>query len=180
MESIVGIRYATSLLELGLEENCLDGLFEELQGLRQVFDENPDFLKLLSTPVIAKAEKIRMLTQVFAGKISPYLQNLMEILVDKSRFSSFMEIAEEFRRLYNKHNNIQETVATTAIPLSAELAKKLTAKLETITGKKILLQNRVDPSILGGVIIQMDNDQLDDSVRARIDRLKKQISATTA
>jgi len=180
MESVVAIRYAAALFEVGEEENCLDSLWEELLQLRAVMEENPDYLKLLQAPMLPKEEKLRLLSGVFEGKLSTYARNFLEILTVKGRMDHFYQVMEEFKTLYHQKNNIQEAVAVTAVPLNEELAGKLTAKLEEMTGKKILLENRVDPSILGGVVIKMDNDQIDASVRSRLEGLRRQISAIIA
>ena len=86
----------------------------------------------------------------------------------------------QFKLLYNKEKNIQEITAVTAIPLQGPLFDKLKEKLEQVTGKQVILTNQVDPSILGGVIIRMQDDQVDASVKTRLEDLKQHISAIIA
>ena len=180
MEGIVAQRYAASLFEVGVEQNCLDTLLEEMTGLNQIFSENEELLKLLHTPTISKEEKIKMLENIFGGKVSQYVLNFLKIMTEKDRIGQFFGVYRQFRQLYNEKNNIQEITAITAIPLSGALFDKLKEKLEQVTGKQVILQNQVDASILGGVIIKMQNDQIDASVKARLEDLKQHISAIIA
>lgn len=180
MEGLVATRYAKSLFEVGVEEKCLDTLLDEMMSLKTIFSENADMLKLLGTPVLPSEEKLKILGELFEGRVSVYVLNFLKILTEKHRIASFDDIAEQFRLLYNKKNNIQEVVAITAIPLSEGLFTKLKLKLEQITGKTVVLENRVAPDIMGGIIIKMENDQIDASVKNRIEELKQHISAIIA
>jgi|O1111metagenome_2_1110795.scaffolds.fasta_scaffold06315_2 F-type H+-transporting ATPase subunit delta len=180
MEGVAAQRYAASLFEVGVEENCLDTLWEELSALNDIFCQNPEFLKLLAAPILAHEEKARIIGSTFEGKVSVYALNFVRILADKGRIAQFSQVVAAFQKLYNKHNNIQDVTAVTAVPLKPELALKLQKRLEELTGKRIVLQNQVDPAILGGVVLKLDNDLIDDSVRARLEGLKKQLSATIA
>lgn len=174
MESI-GSRYATSLYEVGVEENCLEELRAQVESLGDILSQNPDYLRLLSTPVLTKAEKKDLFKAALGESLSPYLQNFLEILVDRGRIAQYPQVRTAFHKLYNRSHGIEEAVAVTAIPLSDAMKGRLTEKLAAVTGKTILLQNRVDPTILGGVRIEMEQGQLDDTVAGRLERLKEQL-----
>ena len=83
----------------------------------------------------------------------------------------------DFETLYNKHNNIEKAVATTAVPMTDRLKAKLVDKLQSLTGKKIVLTNKVDPSCLGGVILQFSDMQFNDSISGKLETLKNQLKA---
>ena len=121
-----------------------------------------------------------MVEDIFGGKVSQYVLNFLKIMTEKDCMDQFFGVYSQFRQLYNEKNNIQEITAVTAIPLQGPLFDKLKEKLEQVTGKQVILSNQVDPSILGGVIIQMQNDQIDASVKARLEDLKQHISAIIA
>ena len=180
MESLVAQRYAASLFEVGVEENCLEQLWQEISWLGELFSQNPQFLKLLAAPTLTQSEREQIIKSTLEGQLSAYAFNFVHILADKGRIASFSHIVTEFRKLYNKHNNIQDVVAITAVPLDERLANKLRLRLEELTGKTVVLENQVDASILGGVVLKIDNDLVDDSVRSRIEGLKKQLSAVIA
>ena len=174
MEGIVAQRYAASLFEVGVEQNCLDSFLEEMTALNEVFTQNEELVKLLHTPTVSKEEKLEL------GKVSQYVLNFLKIMTEKGRMDQIFGVYNQFKLLYNKEKNIQEITAVTAIPLQGPLFDKLKEKLEQVTGKQVILTNQVDPSILGGVIIRMQDDQVDASVKTRLEDLKQHISAIIA
>lgn len=180
MEGIIAQRYAVSLFEVAQEFKITDEILEDLKSLKTVFRENEDFFKLLNIPTLSKEEKVSMLDKVFEGRINVYMLNFLKILCEKGRIPHFYEIASYYTKLYNKENNIKEVLAITAVPLSENLKTKLINKLAEITGSRILLENKVDPKILGGVVIKMDDNQFDSSVKGRLERLKSSLNAQNA
>lgn len=180
MEELVAIRYATSLFEVGTEENCLDALLEETEALRDLFSQSDELLRVLGTPVVTSEEKTSLIDNALGNKVSKYMLNFLKILTEKHRIMQFEGIAKQFRLLYNQKNNIQDVVAVTAVPLSDKLSEKLKTKLEQITGKTIILDNKVNAEIMGGIILNMQGDQIDASVKGRIDELRQHISAIIA
>ena len=180
MEGIIAQRYAISLFEVAKEFKITDEILEELKALKTIFTENEDFFKLLNIPTVSKEEKIEMLDKIFENKINIYMLNFLKILCEKCRISYFYEIASYYTKIYNKENNIKEALAITAVPLSENLKTKLINKLTEITGSRILLENQVDPKILGGVVLKMDDNQFDSSVKGRLDRLKSSLNAQNA
>ncbi len=171
--------YGDALYDLAAEENCSKELLEEVAVLSTALNENPDFVKLLSTPAFSKEERLSVLGNSFGEKVHIHVLNFMKILVENGTIAEFSGCAEQFRRRYNKDNNIEEVCAVTAIPLSEELAAQLKAKLETMTGKTVQLSNRVDPSILGGVRLEMEGTQLEGSVQSQLETLRRKLSETT-
>lgn len=180
MGSLVGIRYAASFFELGVDENCLDALYADMGLLYDVICENPDILKVLAAPTIGKDEKHKMLDDAFGETLTRYTQNFLHLLVDKRRIAVFEDIGEEFRRLYREKNGIIQAFAITARPLEGELVQKLTDKLEQITGKKIELINNIDTTVIGGLLLQMEGEQFDSSIRGRLEGLRKQMGEAIA
>ena len=83
----------------------------------------------------------------------------------------------DFEKLYNKHNNIEKATVITAVAMSDELKTRLVDKLQAITGKNIVLTNKVDPACLGGVILQLEDKQFNDSISGKLETLKNQLKA---
>ncbi len=167
--------YGGALYELSTETNTSKEMLEELEVLRQSFEENPKFAKLLTTPTIKKEERLTILDECFRGKVQQHILNFLKILTENGTVAQFPNCVKEFRARYNHDNNIEEAIVVTAVPLSSELTAKLTNKLETITGKTILLTCKVDPSVLGGVRLEMDGVQLEGSVKHRLDALRQSL-----
>ncbi len=180
MESVIAERYSTALFEAGKEENCLDRLFEESQYLEGMIREVPEFVRVFQNPQITREVKHELLGKWFHETLTPYWNNLLFLLSDKGRIGELPQIIEAFRKQVYEDRGIREIEAVTAIPLSEELKEKLTEKLSSITGKTVYLTNKVDPSIVGGLILNMDHDQIDGSVKGRLEGLKKQISSIIA
>lgn len=173
-------KYAVSIYELALEENILEPIQEELMSLNQIFTTDSEFLKLLTVPTISTQEKGNIIDQVFGTKVHQYVLNLLKLLSEKNRMDSFFGLYTHFKKLYNEKMNICEVTVVTAIPLNEVLTQKLSAKLAQITGKTVQLVAKVDPSVLGGVLLKMENDQVSDTLQNRLSSLKQQISAIIA
>lgn len=167
--------YADALFEIATEENKLDDILSQSVSIMEILNENHDFLKLLNTPTVTKEEKADFVDKVFKDKIDICLLNYIKVMIQRKDTQRLIDSFKTFEKMYNKHNNIEKAVATTAIPMSDELKDKLVAKLEKITGKKIILTNKVDESCIGGVILEFSDTQYNDSISQKLDTLKKQL-----
>ena len=174
----VGNVYGESLYELAKEEKLTQEILDQLKVLNQSFLQEPDFLKLLSSPNLAKAERCQILDDSFRGKVHPYLLNFLKILTEKSYIRYFCDCCEAFVDHYNLDNGILPVTAVTAVALTDVQVEKLTGKLSRITGKQIELRNRIDPSCLGGVRLDYDGQRLDDTVSHRLDAIRNVLNKT--
>ena len=174
----VGNVYGEALYLLAKEEDRSKTILEELKALDESFSQEPDFLRLLSSPNLPKAERCQILDDSFRGKIDPYLLNFMKILTEKGNIRHFSDCRKGYTLHYNQDNGILSVTAVTAVALSAEQADKLTGKLENITGKTIELVNRVDPGIYGGVRLDYDGQRLDDTVAHRLENIRNLLKNT--
>jgi F-type H+-transporting ATPase subunit delta len=178
--SLVGERYALSLYEIAKDENIASQMLEELKAVAQVFRTYPDYLKLLGTPAIPKEDKHETLNQVFQGRVHPYLLNFLMLITDKCRVGEIFQMEQAYKEQLYLDQGICEVVAVTAVPLDAETSKRLQKKMCAVTGKKVDLVNQVDPSILGGVIVKVENKQIDASVKNRLSELADSLTQTIA
>ena len=169
--------YADALFELSIEENILEEIKEQTALLLQVLAENADFVKLLNAPTVTKEEKINLTDGVFSTKINKHLLNFIKVMIQRKDTAEMKNSFTDFEKLYNKHNNIEKAVAITAVAMSEELKTKLVDKLQAITGKNIVLTNKVDPACLGGVILQLEDKQFNDSISGKLETLKNQLKA---
>ncbi len=169
--------YADALFELSIEENILDEIMEQTLFLKQVLDENADFVKLLGAPTVTKEEKTTITDNVFSGKINKHLLNFIKVMIQRKDTAEMNSSFADFEKLYNKHNNIEKAVVTTAVAMSDELKARLVDKLQSLTGKKILLTNKVDPACLGGAVLLMEYMQFNDSISNKLETLKNQLKA---
>lgn len=173
-----GSVYGLALYDLAKSEGLTEQILKELDVLRQSFDEEPAFLKLLSTPTLTKQERCDILDNSFRGKLQPYLLNFLKILTEKGYIRYFSQCCDAYRDQYNRDHGILPVTAVTAVPMTEAQQNRLTAKLEALTGKTVELHSRIDPSCLGGVRLDYDGKRLDDTVAHRLDAVRTLLKNT--
>ena len=174
----VGSVYGESLYELAKDEGLTKLIGEQLAVLQTSFRQEPDFIRLLSSPSLIKAERCQILDDSFRGSVHPYLLNFLKILTEKGYMRHFSDCCDAYTEHYDQDNGILRVTAVTAVALSPEQAGKLTQKLSRITGKEIALRNRIDPAVLGGVRLDYDGQRLDDTVSHRMDAIRDLLNKT--
>ena len=174
----VGTVYGESLYELAKDESLAQSIGEQLKVLSSSFRQEPDFIRLLCSPSLTKAERCQILDESFRGKVHPYLLNFMKILTEKNYIRYFSDCCDAYTQRYNQDNGILSVTAVTAVALSEAQTEKLTERLAKITGKHIDLVNRIDPSCLGGVRLDYDGKRLDDTVSNRLDTIRDLLKNT--
>lgn len=170
--------YAQGLYTLAKEEMLTEEVLQQLQVLREAFEQTPDFCRLLSTPNISKAERLDVVDRSFRGKVHPYVLNFLKILTERGYAAHFSGCCDAFRDLYNEDHGILPVQAVTALPLNPEQTVKLTEKLAAITGKTVELTNKVDPACLGGVRLDYDGKRVDGTVKSRLDGMAAALKNT--
>ena len=176
MIDIIANRYAEALFQLSEEENITKEIYNELHSVLDIVKSNKDLDNVLKSPLVAKADKVQLIETLFNNKINNNLKNFLKILVEKGRISSLKSIELTFKQLLNDRDNIIEGTVISAIPLTGEKVKELEEKLSKKYNKNVTLENKVDKSILGGVLIRLGNIQIDGSVKTRLDNIKDQLS----
>ena len=164
----VGTVYAQALYSLAKDEGCSEAILKELAVLKESFDTEQDFLRLLAAPNLSKEERCAIVDSSFRDKVHPYLLNFMKILTEKGYMRHFADCCKAYRLSFNQDHGILEVTAVTALALSKDQADRLSQKLAKVTGKIIDLQNRVDPAVLGGVRLDYDGKRVDDTVSNRL------------
>ena len=175
MIDVIANRYAEALFQLSEEENISKEIYCELHDVVQLVKKNKD-LDNVKSPLVAKNEKIDLIEALFNGKINNNLKNFLKILVEKGRISSLQSIELTFKELLNEKHNILEGTVISAVALTAKKVKELEETLSKKYNKNITLENKVDKSILGGVLVRLGNIQIDGSVKTRLDNIKDQLS----
>ena len=168
----VATTYGQAMYDLARDEGKSRQILAELSVLDQSLSAEPEFIQLLGSPNIPKEERVQILDSSFRGKIDPYVLNFLKVLTEKGYMRHFSGCCQFYRQCYNKDNGIMPVIAYTAVPLSEELRRKLTAKLSTVTGKTIELDCRIDPETLGGVRLDFDGKQVDGTVRRRLEDIR--------
>ena len=166
--------YGNALFLLAKEEGALDIVKSDLDAAYLALKNNPDYVKLLDTPALSKAEKLTLIDKAFSS-LHYSVINLIKILSEKHKAYSFINAAETYSALYDEHNGIERVEAVTAIALTNAQTEKIAEKLHSMTGKKIIVKNTVKPEILGGVMLRYSGIQLDGSVKSRLDAFSESL-----
>ena len=174
----VGTVYGEALYSLACEEGLSETILQQLKVLDSCFAQEPDFIRLLGTPNLPKTDRCQILDDSFRGKVEPYVLNFLKILTEKGYMRQFPDCVSAYRELYNKDNGILPVTAVTAVALTESQTQKLTAKLQSITGKKIELTNKLDPQVLGGMRLYYDGKRVDDTVSHRLDAVRAMLQNT--
>ena len=174
----VGSVYGESLYELAKDESLTKLIGEQLTALQQSILQEPDFIRLLSSPNLTKAERCKILDDSFRGSVHQYVLNFLKILTEKGYMRYFSDCCDAYTEHFDQDNGILRVNAVTAVALTPEQADKLTQKLSRITGKEIALKNRIDPRVYGGVRLDYDGQRLDDTVSHRMDAIRDLLSKT--
>ena len=174
----VGTVYGESLYELAKEENLTQQIGEELKVLKLSFQQEPEFIRLLSSPNLTKMERCQILDDSFRGKVHGYLLNFLKILTEKGYMRYFSDCCDAYTEHYDQDNGILRVDAVSAVELTNAQKEKLMQKLSRITGKEIALRNRIDPAVLGGIRLDYDGQRLDDTVSHRLDAIRNVLNKT--
>ena len=174
----IGSVYGEALYELACSEGLDKAILDELKVLDESFHQEPGFVKLLCSHSVSKQERCQVLDDSFRGKVNQYLLNFLKILTEKGYMHHFTYCCEAYTRHYNEDHNILSVRAVTAVPLTDKQAQALTQKLTRMTGKTILLDNRVDATCLGGVRLDYDGRRLDDTICHRMESIRELLKNT--
>lgn len=168
----IAFRYAKPLLELAEEKKVLEDVKSDLQNFSDLCQSNRDLVLTLKSPIIPHLKKAQILQLVFKGKVNNLTSSFFEIVTKKNREDLLPDIAHQFLTLYNEKLGFQEATVTTTLELD-EGARQSFKKLVTdISGKKPILQEHVDPDLIGGYVLSLGDRQIDDSVSGKLKDLK--------
>lgn len=179
MAKQVDITYGNALFELAIEENKVDVLYEEAQALLDIFKESPDFIKLLDHPQMSKEEKKAVVDKTFDGHMSKDMVGLIAMAVEKGHSSKLAAILTYFIKCIKKHKNIGVASVTSAVALSdsqkAAIEKRL---IETTDYDKMEITFEEDPSLIGGLVIRIEDRVVDSSIKSKLEKLSKTLANT--
>jgi F-type H+-transporting ATPase subunit delta len=173
--SVVDRVYARALFDAALAEDRLQPVREQLGQVVAAEAEVPELRELLRNPQLDPRARAAALQDLLSGG-EELLRNFLLVLVDKGRTGQLEEIAREFERLVAEHEGIVHAELTTAVELSDAEARDLLARIEDSTGRKVEATRKVDPDLIGGIVLQVGSYRLDGSVRGRLNRLRRELA----
>lgn len=173
----VAARYAKALFESTLESGEVKQVADDLSSVNSLMAQVPTLISFLENPGVSQVEKLQLLDQQIAKSVSPWVSRLLKLLVENNRIAIFPQLVTQFNEIINQRENTAQAEVVSAIELEEELRNRIRKTLESTFGfSRVDLENRVDPGLLGGVIIKLQDQVIDGSYVGRLEELRKQIS----
>jgi F-type H+-transporting ATPase subunit delta len=171
-------RYADAAFEIALVDGTLDAWLRELRTAADALGA-PEAERLLGNPAIPVAVREKAAEDALGTRISEKPRNLVQLLIRRGRIDLLPQVAQQYEARYEKHAGIVRATITSAAPLSEGELHAIESSLGEVAGGTLRTETRVDPSLLGGVIVRIGDRMIDGSVRGRLERLRSRIVAGT-
>lgn len=176
MAKLISKTYGEALFELAVEEEKTDVMLEEITGIRQVFLENPEYLRFLNHPRISVEEKVKTTEEVFGQKIDEQLLGFLSIIITKGRSDSMIEILEYFLDRVKGFKGIGVAYVTTPLELKEDKKEAVCKRLlDTTSYKEMEMHYAVDPALLGGMQIRIGDRVVDSSIQTKLNQLQRDL-----
>jgi F-type H+-transporting ATPase subunit delta len=172
--AVVHRMYARALFEAARDEGKLEPVREELGDFVEAQHQVPELRGLLRNPQLDHRAKAAALEELLGGE-EQLVRNFLLLLAEKNRAGEVEEIAREFDRLVAQAEGILDVELTTAVELSDQEARDVIDQIEKASGRKVEATQRVDPDLIGGLVLQAGSLRLDASVRGRLDQLRQEL-----
>ena len=168
-------RYAKAMFQLAVAEKKEEAVAAEFIRFADVLAQ-PELNHVLNNPGFATHSRKNIVVQIArALELSLLATHFLELLIDNDRLSFFIDIVARYRRMLDEKKGQAEARVIAANPLDESDLQRLRESLEKISGKKIIVQQESDPSLIGGVVVQLEGKIYDGSVRAQLEKMKKQV-----
>ncbi len=176
-DSRAASRYIRSLLELSIEQGAVEQVHTDLLTFSKVAEGSRALKLMLRNPIIKHDTKRAILAKIFKGKVHSLTMAIFDILTRKNREPLLPEIARGFHHAYNEIKGIGEATVTTAVPLDPSLRKDIEKLVKKYSDKKeVDLIEKVDPSMIGGFVLNIGDRQIDASISSKLKTLQVQFS----
>lgn len=176
MAKLVSKTYGEALFSIAMEENKASLFLEEAEGILQILKENPEFDSLMLHPAIPKQEKLQVVDEVFQERISSEMTGFLKVILQKERYRELVSVLEYFIARVKEIQKVGIAYVTTAVELTAQQKEQVKQRiLETTDFLTMEMHYRIDPQIIGGMIIRIGDRVVDSSVRSKLDDLTRQL-----
>lgn len=169
----VASRYAKSLIDLANEQGNLDVVKSEMEQISAVIKSSTELQAVLSNPIVTIDKKQAILNSLFSGKVSPVVLGFFNIMVRKGRSELIYATTIEFVREYNVIKNIVHAEVTSAVSLSAANLEAIKALIAEQINAQVIINNKVNPSLIGGMVVRVGDRQVDASLAGKLNKLER-------
>ncbi|QMT16896.1 F0F1 ATP synthase subunit delta [Planococcus maritimus] len=173
--SQVAERYASALFQVAKEHNVTLEIEKDLREVRKVFKMTPELYQLIVSPKVSADKRTNLINEVFQGA-NHYLINTLQMLGERRRINIISDMAQSYIQLSNEEQGIEDAVVYSTRPLTEEETASLSTAFAKSIGKNSLrIENVIDPSLIGGLRLQIGNRIYDSSVSTKLARLQRQL-----
>jgi F-type H+-transporting ATPase subunit delta len=167
--------YSRSLFEVAREHGDLDRVRDELGQFADALNEDNDLRVFFFSPYFSSTEKKEGISKLIEDADESFIR-FLELLAERHRMPAIFRIRRGFDKLWREENKLLPVTVTSAVDLDSQLVEGIGRKIEEQTGQKVELSSRVNPEVLGGIVLQVGNMVLDASVRNRLEQLRKSVA----
>lgn len=164
--------YAEALFMLAAEEGKAEEYFSSLLTVRELVEENPEYIEFLSSPAISLKERLSAIDEAYETVFPEYVVSFLKLLCENGRISTVNTAIDEYEKLMMAFSNRTVAVITSAAPLDEEQKQKVCEKFQKITGKSIQAVYAVDESLIGGLKVEIEGKTYDGSIKHRLSDVK--------
>jgi F-type H+-transporting ATPase subunit delta len=179
MSQTIARRYARALYEMADSKRVVDRIDGDVEMILASLSGSPELYRFFADPVLSAEKKRRVIAALFGPRIHEVMASFLALLVDKRREPLFPDVARSYRDLRDAQTNVVRAEARVALPLPAAEMQRLQTALERLTGRSVRLNTRVDPTIVGGVVVRVGDTVYDRSVANQLARLRNQMEQRT-
>jgi len=174
-------RYARALFDVALAEKAdLERIDQELTGVLALLEREPLLNKVLLNPAVPVPRKRAAMLELTArAKTTPIVAKLLALLAERDRLILLPELMASYRERLNDYRHVVRAEVTTAAPLAADKAEAIERRLALVTGRRVLVQTKVDPSIIGGIVARVGSIVYDASVTHQLEKMKARLGGET-
>jgi F-type H+-transporting ATPase subunit delta len=169
-------RYAATLLETAAENQVLDQVQQDVEGLGATLEQSTELVEFLTNPLVDSQVQCRSLEELFSGKVQKLTLNLLLLMSQRRRADLIPQVLEAFLELAEERAGVMRAEVLSAVELSEAQVEQLRIRLAAYVGKEIRLQVQIDRSLKGGVVARVGDLVLDGSMATQLERLHKQLA----
>jgi len=165
-------RYASALFDLARDERKIDSVSASLAALSQAMVDSKDLNELVASPLVGREDAAKALAAIAAKlNVDPITANFLGVLARNGRKGQLTAVIQAFKRLAADHRGETTADVVTARPLSDDQLDRLKQQLRARAGRDVAIDMKVDPAILGGIVVKLGSQQIDASIRTKLNRL---------
>lgn len=170
-------RYTKAIFQLAEKKNQLDQVDDQLIEVRKLVESHREISHLVSNSTIAQEEKEDFISKIVPSTTHPLVVDFLKVLIEKKRFFELASIQREFHKLYERKKRIEEVVVISAVPLSKQNLEKLAKVLTQKFKFNVSIISKIDPKMIGGLILRFGGHEMNASLRSRLDNLHQALMA---